>query len=55
MKALVEYARAKGGQALRKLTFHDRARMLKAMAKHLMEKKDAFYAVSAATCAPLSC
>lgn len=48
-KAMTEHARSVGGPALRKLTFHQRAAMLKAMAKHLMEKKDAFYALSAAT------
>ncbi len=48
-KAMTEYARTVGGPKLRVLTFHQRAAMLKAMAKHLMEKKDAFYALSAAT------
>lgn len=48
-KAMTEYARTVGGPRLRALTFHQRAAMLKAMAKHLMEKKDAFYALSAAT------
>jgi oxepin-CoA hydrolase / 3-oxo-5,6-dehydrosuberyl-CoA semialdehyde dehydrogenase len=48
-RRVVEYGRAKGGPALRRMTFHERARMLKAMAKHLMEKKDEFYRVSAAT------
>ena len=48
-KAMVEYARRTGGPALRKMTFHERARMLKAMATHLMGRKDEFYAISAAT------
>jgi oxepin-CoA hydrolase/3-oxo-5,6-dehydrosuberyl-CoA semialdehyde dehydrogenase len=48
-KAMAEYARNVGGPTLRKLTFHQRAHMLKAMAKYLMERKDAFYALSAAT------
>lgn len=48
-KAMVAYARNVGGPKLRKMTFHERALMLKAMAKHLMEKKDEFYRVSAAT------
>ena len=48
-KAMREYARTVGGPALRALTFHQRAAMLKALAKHLMERKDAFYALSAAT------
>src|SRR5690349_15475734 len=48
-KAMVEHARNVGGPALRKMTFHERARMLKAMAQYLMGRKDEFYAVSAAT------
>src|SRR5215475_13363672 len=46
---MVEYARRVGGPALRKLTFHQRALMLKAMAQRLMELKEDFYLVSAAT------
>jgi len=38
-----------GGPALRRMTFHERARMLKALAMHLTERKQEFYAVSAAT------
>ena len=37
------------GVALREMTFHDRAERLKAMAKHLMAKKEEFYALSAHT------
>ncbi|HUX32889.1 MAG TPA: phenylacetic acid degradation bifunctional protein PaaZ [Gemmatimonadaceae bacterium] len=48
-RAMAEYARAVGGPKLRAMTFHERARMLKAMAKHLMEHKDRFYEISAAT------
>ncbi len=44
-----EYAREVGGAALRRLTFHDRARMLKALALHLMERKEAYYALSTLT------
>src|SRR5262245_56041511 len=47
--AMVKYAREVGGPALRSLTIHDRARRLKALAQYLMERKDTFYAVSAAT------
>ena len=47
--AMAEYARTVGGPALRRLTFHERAAMLKAVAVHLMERKEAFYALSAAT------
>jgi len=48
-QAMARYARAVGGPALRQRTFHERAAMLKAVAKHLMERKEAFYALSAAT------
>ena len=48
-KAMVDYARRVGGPALRKMTFHQRARMLKAVAQHLMGRKEEFYAISAAT------
>ena len=47
--AMAEYARTVGGPKLRRMTFHERARMLKAMALHLGERKDDFYALSAAT------
>ncbi len=47
--AMMHYARTVGGPALRKLTFHTRARMLKAMAKYLTEHKESLYAISAAT------
>jgi oxepin-CoA hydrolase/3-oxo-5,6-dehydrosuberyl-CoA semialdehyde dehydrogenase len=46
---MVEHARRVGGPNLRRLTFHERARMLKAMAQYLNERKDAFYELSAAT------
>src|SRR2546423_4196506 len=48
-KAMVDYARCVGGPALRKMTFHERARMLKAIATHLMARKEDFYRVSFAT------
>src|SRR5438105_3399997 len=47
--AMVEYAGRVGGPALRKMTFHERALMLKAMAQFLTAKKDDFYRISAAT------
>ena len=47
--AMVDHARRIGGPALRKLTFHERARRLKAVASYLLERKDGFYAVSAMT------
>ena len=46
---ILEYGRSVGGPILRKMTFHERARALKALALHLMEKKKDFYKVSAAT------
>ena len=49
VKRVVEYGRTVGGPKLRAMTFHQRALMLKAMAKYLMERKDEFYRVSAAT------
>jgi oxepin-CoA hydrolase/3-oxo-5,6-dehydrosuberyl-CoA semialdehyde dehydrogenase len=48
-KCMLEYGRRVGGPKLRALTFHQRARMLKAMAQHLMARKDELYQVSAAT------
>jgi oxepin-CoA hydrolase/3-oxo-5,6-dehydrosuberyl-CoA semialdehyde dehydrogenase len=48
-KCMLEYARTVGGPRLRTMTFHQRARMLKAMAQHLMAHKDELYQVSAAT------
>jgi oxepin-CoA hydrolase / 3-oxo-5,6-dehydrosuberyl-CoA semialdehyde dehydrogenase len=48
-QAMAEYARRVGGPAMRALTFHQRAAMLKAIAKYLMERKEAFYTLSSAT------
>ncbi|MEQ8801030.1 MAG: phenylacetic acid degradation bifunctional protein PaaZ, partial [Haliea sp.] len=47
--AMVRHGRDVGGPALRAMTFHERAAALKAMAKHLMERKEDFYALSART------
>lgn len=47
--AMMDYARKVGGPALRKLTFHERGRMLKSLALHLLEKKKYFYELSALT------
>jgi oxepin-CoA hydrolase/3-oxo-5,6-dehydrosuberyl-CoA semialdehyde dehydrogenase len=46
---MVEYARRVGGPKLRAMTFHERALMLKEIAKYLMARKDDFYRISAAT------
>ncbi len=45
-EAILNYARQKGNPALRKLTFQERGRMLRALAIHLLEKKDQFYSIS---------
>jgi oxepin-CoA hydrolase/3-oxo-5,6-dehydrosuberyl-CoA semialdehyde dehydrogenase len=44
--AMTRFAREKGGPALRGLTFHQRAIMLKALADALTAKKDALYELS---------
>jgi len=46
---MLDYARKTGGPALRKMTFQERGRMLKALALHLDGKKENFYKVSWAT------
>ena len=46
---ILAYGREKGGRALRKMTFQERGRMLKALALHLMDKKESYYALSALT------
>ncbi len=45
-KAITDYARSTGNPALRKMTFHERGRMLRALAMHLRTKLDIFYALS---------
>ncbi len=44
---MLAYGRTVGGPTLRVMTFHQRARILKALAQYLTERKDEFYAVSA--------
>jgi oxepin-CoA hydrolase / 3-oxo-5,6-dehydrosuberyl-CoA semialdehyde dehydrogenase len=44
--AMLKFARERGGPALRALTFHDRARMLKAMAEALTARKEELYDLS---------
>jgi oxepin-CoA hydrolase/3-oxo-5,6-dehydrosuberyl-CoA semialdehyde dehydrogenase len=46
---MVAYARRVGGPALRRLTFHQRALLLKELAKYLTDRKDGLYKLSAAT------
>tara|TARA_Y100001968_G_scaffold332324_1_gene390078 strand:- start:1229 stop:3274 length:2046 start_codon:yes stop_codon:yes gene_type:complete len=47
--AILDYGRTVGGPALRKMTFQERGRMLKALALHLISIKKKFYGLSAAT------
>lgn len=44
--AAVHYARTIGNPALRKMTFQERGRMLRALAIYLLERKDIFYKIS---------
>jgi oxepin-CoA hydrolase / 3-oxo-5,6-dehydrosuberyl-CoA semialdehyde dehydrogenase len=48
-RAMLEHAREVGGPNLRRLTFHERAALLKALARFLGEHKEEFYALSYAT------
>lgn len=47
--AMLEYARTVGGPALRALTFHQRAAMLKALATAIVTRKEELYALSWST------
>ncbi|MDB4224841.1 phenylacetic acid degradation bifunctional protein PaaZ [Granulosicoccus sp.] len=51
---MIHYAKEHGGPALRRQSFHDRARMIKALALHLREHRDALYTLSYNTGATLS-
>lgn len=44
--AITQYAREKGNPALRKMTFHERGRMLRALALELRNHLDEFYRIS---------
>ncbi len=46
VQRMLDHARDTGGPALRRMTFHDRARMLKALAQQLNEHKQALYDIS---------
>ena len=48
-KQILAYGRDKGGPALRRMSFHERAAMLKALGQALLERKEEFYALSTAT------
>ena len=54
VEAMRAYARDVGGPALRAMTFHERARMLKAVALYLQERREALYELSYDTGATLS-
>jgi len=43
---MMRYARKTGGPALRKMTFQERGRMLKALAMYLLERKETYYTIS---------
>jgi oxepin-CoA hydrolase/3-oxo-5,6-dehydrosuberyl-CoA semialdehyde dehydrogenase len=45
-KSILEYGRTVGNPALRKMTFHERGNMLKALALHLRNHLDKFYRIS---------
>lgn len=45
-EAALQYARAKGNPALRKMSFQQRGRMLRALALHLLSQKEKFYEIS---------
>ena len=53
MAGALEHGRRVGGPALRELTFHQRAALLKALAAHLREHREELYALSAWTGATL--
>jgi oxepin-CoA hydrolase/3-oxo-5,6-dehydrosuberyl-CoA semialdehyde dehydrogenase len=44
--SILQYGREVGNTSLRKLTFHERGRMLKALAVYLLERKEKFYQIS---------
>ena len=45
-KGMIDHAHKVGNPNLRKLTFHERGRMLRALALHLRNHLDKFYAIS---------
>jgi oxepin-CoA hydrolase / 3-oxo-5,6-dehydrosuberyl-CoA semialdehyde dehydrogenase len=49
MRAVVQHGRDVGGPALRELTFHQRAVLLKSLASFLRERREELYALSART------
>ncbi|MGH3980538.1 MAG: phenylacetic acid degradation bifunctional protein PaaZ [Pseudonocardiaceae bacterium] len=49
LPAMLDHGRTVGGPALRAMTFHERAGVLRDLAKYLTERKDEFHALSART------
>jgi oxepin-CoA hydrolase/3-oxo-5,6-dehydrosuberyl-CoA semialdehyde dehydrogenase len=47
--AMVKHARTAGGPSLRRLTFHERANLLKALGQAVLARKEELYALAAAT------
>jgi oxepin-CoA hydrolase/3-oxo-5,6-dehydrosuberyl-CoA semialdehyde dehydrogenase len=45
-KGMIEFGHSVGNPNLRKLTFHERGRMLRALALHLRDHLEKFYAIS---------
>lgn len=48
-REVLDHARSAGGSALRAMTFHERAGLLKQLAKFLAERKEELYALSTST------
>ncbi|MFM7106238.1 MAG: aldehyde dehydrogenase family protein [Flavobacteriales bacterium] len=46
MREVLQHARTAGGSALRKMTFHERGRMLRALALYLTDRKSDYYDLS---------
>ncbi|HWI93801.1 MAG TPA: phenylacetic acid degradation bifunctional protein PaaZ [Flavisolibacter sp.] len=44
--SILQYGRETGNTSLRKMSFHERGRMLKALAMYLLDRKEKFYQVS---------
>ena len=49
VQAMLDWARGVGGPALRAMTFHERAKMLKALAVYLGSRKEELYAINPLT------
>ena len=45
-EAVLQYGRTEGAKVLRKMTFQERGRMLKALALYLLERKEKYYEIS---------